>query len=311
MQSDPGAVLCTQDKTFEIRQVQSSNNLYILRPSQHEIEHKVELSAIAQCNGLLELIFKRSDVSQYLRSKLPIYDTSYATENLKAGAGLKDVFMDSPFSIAEIRDGLKELCVFQHDGICWMPSARVVKEIWLAFMNSMTLEGISINKDLDTSHARRLISEDGHNLKIFDAIMKHVCNCDGPYDQASINSSKCIPWIGLVLLETNGESSIQKGTFVSDWRDHLPEAWRPEADLQLLQVLPINVDGIELYADASIRISTLKLRKVRLCSNLEQPRTVRSIRTSSRLVLLNQNGTKDSRVANRPGVFRATSSSLL
>ena len=240
MQSDPGAVLCTQDKTFEIRQVQSSNILYILCPSQHGAEHKVELSAIAQCNGLLELIPRRSDVSQYLRSKLPVYDTSYTSEKPTADASFKDIFEDSPFSITEIRDGLKELCAFEHNGVHCVPNAKLMQEIWSSFMNSMTLEGISINKDFDMSDARRLISEDGHNVKIFDAMMKHVSNSDDPYGRASINSSKCVPWLGSVLIETNGERSIAKGTFVSDWRNHLPEAWRPEADLELLRVLHIN-----------------------------------------------------------------------
>ena len=235
-QYDPGAVLCTVDQTFEIRQVQSSNILYILHPSQHEVENRADLSAIAQCHGLLELIPKRSDVVQHLRSKVPVYDARYASEKSKDGVTITDVIVDSPFSVTEIHNGLRELCAFEFCGFCWVPTAKDMKDIWLAFMNAMTVEGISIDKELDIHHADSLILEEGYSASIFKAVLGRVSHGDDHNDRASIDPGKCVTWLGSILLETDGENSVQKETFVSRWRDHLPEAWRPNVNLDILKV---------------------------------------------------------------------------
>lgn len=58
-QPSPSAVLCTDDHTFQLRQVQSSNSVFILQPSEslHGDElPSPSLSAIAQCTATLELI---------------------------------------------------------------------------------------------------------------------------------------------------------------------------------------------------------------------------------------------------------------
>ena len=59
-QPSPGAVLCTDAQTYQLRQVQSSNPIFILQPAEsrrgdNEIPFPT-LSAIAQCTATLELI---------------------------------------------------------------------------------------------------------------------------------------------------------------------------------------------------------------------------------------------------------------
>lgn len=79
----PSAVLCTDDHTFQLRQVQSSNSVYIVRPSEslHE-DHEIpspSLSAIARCTSTLELVTSDTAasfamVSQLLKESLPQYE---------------------------------------------------------------------------------------------------------------------------------------------------------------------------------------------------------------------------------------------
>ena len=66
-QPGPNAVLCTDDHTFQLRQVQSSNSVFILQPSEsrrgeNEITPPI-LSAIAQCTSTLELVTSNAAVS--------------------------------------------------------------------------------------------------------------------------------------------------------------------------------------------------------------------------------------------------------
>ena len=82
-QSRPNAVLCTDDYTYQLRQVQSSNSILILQPSEsrgsdNEIPSP-SLSAIAQCTATLELIPSDTAasfamVSRLLRQSLPLYN---------------------------------------------------------------------------------------------------------------------------------------------------------------------------------------------------------------------------------------------
>ena len=81
-QPSPSAVLCTNDHTYQLRQVQSSNSVFILQPSEsrcggNEIPAP-SLSAIAQCTATLELIpsdtaTSLAMVSRILKKSLPPY----------------------------------------------------------------------------------------------------------------------------------------------------------------------------------------------------------------------------------------------
>ena len=80
--SRPNAVLCTDDSTYQLRQVQSSNSILILQPSENcSSDNEIfspGLSAIAQCTATLELIPSDTAasvalISRLLRQSLPLY----------------------------------------------------------------------------------------------------------------------------------------------------------------------------------------------------------------------------------------------
>lgn len=81
-QSSPSAVLCTDDHTYQLRQVQSSNSVFILQPSENVLGDNLiptpSLSAVAQCTATLELMPSDTAasfalVSQLLKKSLPSY----------------------------------------------------------------------------------------------------------------------------------------------------------------------------------------------------------------------------------------------
>ena len=82
-QSGPSAVLCTDDRTYQLRQVQSSNSVFILQPSESSRGNdripSQSLLAIAQCTSTLELIPSDAAASfaltsQLLKKTLPSYN---------------------------------------------------------------------------------------------------------------------------------------------------------------------------------------------------------------------------------------------
>lgn len=66
-----------------------------------------------------------------------------------------------------------------------------------------------------------------------------------------IDASKCVPWIGLQLLQSTSLQvrDIQVDTFLQRWKDHLPERWRSMVDLSLLKVCITFVMILENFLD--------------------------------------------------------------
>lgn len=96
-QPKSSAVLCTDDHTYQIRQVQSSNSVFILQPSEsHRGVNEIpspSLSAIAQCTATLELILADTAasfamVSRLLEKNLP----SYKGTDTDVGLGANTTF---------------------------------------------------------------------------------------------------------------------------------------------------------------------------------------------------------------------------
>lgn len=230
-------MLCTKDQTFELRQVQSSNVLYILRPSEVEGDMRSGLAGVAQCHGLLELVPRSLDVLQYLRTTLPLYDASRNDNRQKTGTKSDELLYNAPFSEREIQNGQVELCVFEHGGYCWVPTAETARNVWRSITNSAMIEGISIDGKMDICRVKRLVLEDGCNGAIFDAIIRRI-STNGEVDcQTSMSSSKCVSWLGSILLEAMAEPSVSKDFFLSRWQDELPDIWKSEVDFSLLKVI--------------------------------------------------------------------------
>lgn len=56
---------------------------------------------------------------------------------------------------------------------------------------------------------------------------------------AMISRDECVLWIGLVLLELRSQSnegSVMESSFLREWEQQLPEAWREHAKINVLKV---------------------------------------------------------------------------
>ena len=107
-QPGQNAVLCTNNRTFQIRQVQSSNSVFILQPSgNYPGDNQVpaqSLSAIGQCTSTLELVpldtaASSATISQLLKNRLRPYngpdtDTRLGYDTKVSGSGMKDKNQD-------------------------------------------------------------------------------------------------------------------------------------------------------------------------------------------------------------------------
>lgn len=184
----PNAVLCTNDETFEVRQIQSSNSLYILQPS-HAVPQDGSnssylddsgMSVIARCKAILEVVHLSTSLVPYLKRRLPTYVISQS-EDLSGGVtiegrsvNLQTLLEDVPFSKGELEKGLIELCAVEISDQIWLPLAQTLLLAWKSFMTAATVKGTDVRSNFPISEMCTLVEEDGFPHPLLVALLRKL-----------------------------------------------------------------------------------------------------------------------------------------
>ncbi|CAF9917969.1 hypothetical protein IMSHALPRED_003798 [Imshaugia aleurites] len=255
-QPGPSAVLCTDEHTYQLRQVQSSNSVFILQPSESRCgDDEISthsLSAIAQCTATLELIpsdptSSSAMVIQLLKKSLPPYkgiDTDVGSgTNTTFSTKYKDkkaISQDAPFSSKEFDKVWTQLCVFEVLGRAWLPTPSSLAMIWKSILSVATVRGVNLEKKFHFKSLAEMVGGDGYPWALFIAVMLRLAS-DTDYlkdNYATLSRDKTVQWVGIVCLERAGGSDtegISQSDFLAQWYDLLPEGWRKHASMDLLK----------------------------------------------------------------------------
>ncbi|PKX99419.1 putative sister chromatid cohesion protein Dcc1 [Aspergillus novofumigatus IBT 16806] len=207
--------LCTPNQTYRIRQVQSSNSIHILQPSDGDAQrgditmvgaddemNLVEtVTTIAKCGSTLELHTPAAGFSavSFLEGMLTVYDGGEGSEDVgfdlepaeKEGV-IRRVFEDVPVSGAQCEAGWIEICAFVLSRAdkgevaarcCRRPSARAKLEVWKRVLEGAVLQGIRLDQQFLVSDLWKSVLDDGAEepfpRALFEAIVRRVCEADG------------------------------------------------------------------------------------------------------------------------------------
>ena len=234
--------------------------------NHEEYPHIGSVTAIAECNMILEVIARPTLAVPYLKQRIPVYGTSQL-EAAMDGRGSEftgdgriiekqELLDDSPCCLKELEVGLTELCVFYSDEYIWRPSDAVLLAAWASFMSAATVNGLRVDGFLEMSAVADFMIEDGFTVFLIQAMFLRLapetgiaangkinlqistCTTDNCLDrhESSTYRDKCIPWVGSLLLHTLPSTGVAIENFMSSWRDMLPEWWREFAILELLEV---------------------------------------------------------------------------
>ncbi|GES60237.1 sister chromatid cohesion protein Dcc1 [Aspergillus terreus] len=204
--------LCTPTHTYQVRQVQSSNSIHIIRPSnddngvqrgdinivvageQDDDLNLVEtMTAVAKCASTLELHVPPGGFSAvpFLERMLRVYDEG-SEMGLDEAPGydaqqrvIRAVFRDVPVAMALCERGWVEICAFvlrdggEGVGECRRPSARARLQVWKRVVEGAVLQGIDLGSQFLVSDLwRAVLDEDGEApfpRPLFDAVVRRVC----------------------------------------------------------------------------------------------------------------------------------------
>ena len=235
-------MLCTPNKTFQLRQVQTSNSLFVTQPAlQHHGNDEIPMPAtcaIASCTATLQLHPSTASAVALLRDALPVYDIVAgdvdATPN---GRSKPTVFADAPVSDGECEAAWSELMAFELDGSSYQPSANALSQAWRAINAAALAEGVPLNQEFMIDDITRAAAEEGHPPPFIQAVLAHLSTDDkvksGP--RSCLDRAKTVVFTGQTLLASKRGADFLIADFTDTWEDRLPEVWRKDAQLSAIE----------------------------------------------------------------------------
>jgi sister chromatid cohesion protein DCC1 len=219
-QSQGFAVLCTENKTFQILQQQTSNPIMVIQPSA---DHG-GICAVSTCRSTLGLSQNtgESDAEAHLRDLLRLWNGTIQTGGQEMSK--MDVYENMPLSKAEIDAEWKRSCAFEKSGCCYLPTAHVLLSSWKAIADASRAEAIDL---LDQSQQDTLwdaVSDEGIPKELFLVMLSRLTATDAEV------------WVATFMLEANG-GALPRTQFVESWRDLLPERLASNASIDMLKVI--------------------------------------------------------------------------
>lgn len=235
-------MLCTPAKTYQIRQVQTSNSLFVTQPSldTHSNETPIPTTcAIASCTATLELHSADTSAVTYLESALPIYDlVGGEVDTTQNGRSKPHVFADIPLSDAQCEQGWTDLMAFELSGSSYRPSVNTLKQVWSSINAAALAENVKLDSQFLGYDLAELVAEEGYPAALALAVFKYLANPEqDPHGQwACLNRRKTVTHAGRTLLQARQNASEYLVVdFLEEWRDQLPEAWRNDAELSVIE----------------------------------------------------------------------------
>ncbi|CAK1358501.1 unnamed protein product [Cercospora beticola] len=244
------SVLCTPDATYQIRQVSTSNSVYLIQP--HDLSDpdpgpvggvpRVGVEAVAKCDTSIELLpTSATSAAPYIQAALPIYASTgnYGTVDGGGYATKRELFSHIPLSDAECEAGWRQLACFESTDPpgCFVPSAKVKAEVWQSAMTAAVADGFDVCSpfpendipayaiDLPGDWPRDIV------IGVFASVSSST-----PGGHLAVDGEKAVRFAGVTLLQAKSEGrAIEATGILKAWRDAVPEAWRSKCEFAVLQ----------------------------------------------------------------------------
>ncbi|KAF2423633.1 hypothetical protein EJ08DRAFT_701002 [Tothia fuscella] len=243
------AVLCTESKTFPLRQVHTSNSLFIIEPRSQSSADPEGIPqdgfcAIASCGATLGTSTSAESAIPHIQKLLPLYSSReiQAEAASSVHTTLSSINSDIPLSDGEILEAGTQLCTFEAGGTAFRPTAGILLSLWKAILAASTVENINLGSNFLVEDLWALVKDEDYPRSLFNALLRRIADqgsmqVDSTLEWLSVDKKRCSIWLACVILETEtrADQTVSITKLLELWRDHLLEGWRDQADLTLLQ----------------------------------------------------------------------------
>ncbi|KAL1798673.1 hypothetical protein ACET3X_002710 [Alternaria dauci] len=235
------AVLCTPNKSFQLRQVQTSNSLFLTQPALEARGNEIPTPAtraIALCTATLEAHTSTASAAALLREVLPVYDIVAGDVDATSNGRSKiSIYNHLPVSNGECQAAWDELMAFEADGGSYQPSPNALSQVWRSINAAALAEGIKLDAQFLTNDITKAAAEEGHPPGLIEAVLAYLsvedANKNGPW--SCLDRAKTVAFTGRTLLEARHGSDFLIADFTDTWEDRLPEVWRKDAQLSAIE----------------------------------------------------------------------------
>ncbi|KAI6801101.1 hypothetical protein KC363_g771 [Hortaea werneckii] len=243
---DTQAAICTDNRTFSVRQVNTSNSLYLtqLKDVASHDESAIPstgVQAVAKNDFALEvapLPASPEKVKMHMKAALPIYSSTGQTrsKDLLTKDGL---FANVPFSHMECHCAYEALACFQLENPrgCFIPSGPVKLQAWKSILEEAATHEIDLTAAFSQPQLVSLSSQiNDLPPQLMQAVIRAITDDKPEPQEKLIEQQSCLKFIGLSQLETSTQErgSVLLSSFMSAWQGLLPEKWRNSPKLELL-----------------------------------------------------------------------------
>lgn len=188
-QLDINAVLCTDSQTFHIRQIHSSNSVFVAQPSEAQnsdvsnLVSNPSLCVIAQCTATLELLPSSDSVISYLQKTVPEYTesghapyrgASSANATQERGQNKATIYDDAPFSRAELDLAWKQMCAFEIGQVSLRPTTLTLIEVWRSMMSAVILRSLNAEENFAVKMILGSTEEERHPAALIEAVVSRL-----------------------------------------------------------------------------------------------------------------------------------------
>lgn len=295
-------VLCTANKTYQLRQVSTSNTVYITTPIYSTSETtpigEPGISAISQCTSTLETMAAPADSARdtLLQMLMPFAEPEDAERSSAKYLDQATVFSNTPMSDDECYKAWIKSVAFEMETSgslpkrSYRPTATAALKAWKQVcelaasesdrirlaspMGKNALKNVLLNSEEDQDWPVELRKAVLMRLiPLQDASMSDIYEWPTK-EEVSLDRQITVQWVGVTIVqarqEANAKSSRQKDAFINEWKDALPEEWREDAKLDVLAVSH-DCGFLFLYsADSCHNRARTKSRRMELSSTSVQ-----------------------------------------
>ncbi|KAL9049529.1 MAG: hypothetical protein Q9162_007175 [Coniocarpon cinnabarinum] len=234
-------VLCSADKTWNLRQVQSSNSLTILSPVQDNGNASTPpaMKAAASCNGTVEVFQakaasdKSTSPNAWLSTVVPLYEGGDPTQQC-AGPSKPGIMSEMPFSDGEISRSWKDLCAFSVANGSFRPSPACILHMWKTLLH----DADTLSVDLTGPFALQdiLVGSRGaakYPTSAYEALLcKSTLDTTGTDERLTLRPENVIAEISRAISQSRGLKTgpeVQEQVF-----DLMPVAWQQRFDKETI-----------------------------------------------------------------------------
>ncbi|GAB7350775.1 hypothetical protein MBLNU459_g1317t1 [Dothideomycetes sp. NU459] len=286
------AVLCTPTKTYQLRQVSTSNTVYVTSSVSAEAGSdslgEPGVTTISQCDSTLETLAAPPDSARDTLRQMLVRFAEPEDTGRPSPLYLDriTIFAHTPMSEEECRRAWVDFAAFEmdaSDGLpkrSYCPTAAGLLRAWNHIRELATLESsrISLAKSMSKNALTNIllnVDQDGEcPVELRAAVLRRLAPAQElsqsnftawpTQDQVSIDRRTTVQWVGLTMLQARQEDVVNESTmtmkndtFINEWKDSLPEEWRQDVQLEVLNdAYRISVEGGYMSCTPAIMAGT-------------------------------------------------------